>query len=157
MKNLLVVVVVLLIAVCALGFWRGWFEVGGRKDEGKAQASLKVDLNKLKEDKDHFKRALSDRAKSMKEKLASLKDKAKNATGQAKAEVENEIASLSKKHESIESKMKEVEAGCFKQLIFVRPAWPARSARCSFTTRRYGTMWRILRPVALGAVLCSAA
>jgi hypothetical protein len=109
MKGLLVALVVVVVAVCALGFWQGWFEVGGRKDEGKAQASLKVDLKKFKEDKDHFKRALGDKAKSMKEKLVGLKDKAKHATGEAKAAVEKEIASLTKKHESIESKMKEVE------------------------------------------------
>jgi len=109
MKSLLAVLVVLVIAACAVGLWRGWFEVGGRKDEGKVQASLNVDVNKLKQDKDHFKKALSDRAKSMKEKLAGLKDKAKDATGAAKAKVEKEIESLTKKHDSIESKMKEVE------------------------------------------------
>ena len=31
MKNLLVAVVVIAIAVGALGFWRGWFEFGSNK------------------------------------------------------------------------------------------------------------------------------
>ena len=69
MKGFLLALVVIVIAIGALGLWRGWFEVGGKKGEGKVQASLNVDVNKFKEDKDRFKKALSERSKSLKDKL----------------------------------------------------------------------------------------
>jgi preprotein translocase subunit SecF len=109
MRNLLLTVVVIAIVVCVLGFWRGWFEFGSNKQGEKVQANLNIDLNKFKQDKDAFKKTLSDKSRTLKDKLASLKDKAKGLSGDAKVKAEKEIDTLSKKHESIESKMKEVD------------------------------------------------
>jgi len=109
MKNFLVTVVVIVIAVGALGFWRGWFDFGSNKHGDKVQANLNIDLNKFKQDKDAFKKTLGDKSKTLKDKLLSLKDKAKGLSGDAKAKAEKEIDTLSKKHETIESKLKEVD------------------------------------------------
>jgi hypothetical protein len=100
---------VLLVAISALGFWRGWFEVGGKKDDEKAHADLDVNVNKLKADKDAFKKLLGEKSSAMKDKIASLRNKAKELSGEAKASVEKEINSLTKRRETIVKKMGEVE------------------------------------------------
>jgi hypothetical protein len=116
MKNIVIAVVVLAVAIVALGFWRGWFETGGKKDTENIQANLKVNLGKFKEDKDHFKKLLADKSKSMKEKLASLNDKVKNLSGDAKAKAEKEIQALTQKHETIDAKMKDVDESTEEKL-----------------------------------------
>jgi hypothetical protein len=108
-KTVVAVVVVIAIGVVALGFYRGWFETGTKKEDGKQQVNLNVNTNKFKEDKESFKKALAARSKSLKDKLAGLSDKAKHLTGEAKAKAEKEIAALNKKHQNIESKAKQVD------------------------------------------------
>ena len=49
MKKLLIVVLILVVAVGALGYWRGWFSVA---KEGKV--SVQVDPEKFKQDKAAF-------------------------------------------------------------------------------------------------------
>ena len=105
MKNLLVAVVVIAVAVGALGFYRGWFEFGSNKQDDKVQANLNIDVNKFKQDKEAFKKTLSDKSRTMKDKLVSLKDKAKGLSGDAKAKAEKEIEMLTKRHETIETKL----------------------------------------------------
>lgn len=51
MKNLLIVVVVLIVAVAALGFYRGWFHVASASADGESNLTLTVDKDKMKEDK----------------------------------------------------------------------------------------------------------
>jgi hypothetical protein len=100
---------VIVIGVVALGFYRGWFETGAKKEDGKQQVNLNVNTNKFKEDKDNLKKALAAKSKSLKDKLAGLTDKAKSLTGEAKAKAQKEIDALTKKHQHIEGKAKQVD------------------------------------------------
>jgi hypothetical protein len=118
-KGFLICIAVLVVAVVALGFWRGWFEVGGKKEDEKAHANVDVNLNKLKADKDAFKKLLGEKTRAMKDKIVNLEHKAKELTGDAKTKMEKEIASLTKRHETLEKKMGEVEGSSeekFKEL-----------------------------------------
>jgi hypothetical protein len=109
MQKPLATVVVLVLLIAGLGYWRGWFELGSKTEEGNVQANLKVDVSKFKQDKESFKKLLTEKSRVMKEKLADLKEKTKSLAGDAKAKVEKEIATLTKKHEAVESKIKDVE------------------------------------------------
>ena len=56
MRRLFVVLVLLVVGVAALGFYRGWFSVDWEKrSDGKGEITGTVDQNKIEEDK---KRAL---------------------------------------------------------------------------------------------------
>jgi hypothetical protein len=109
MKSLAIAVVVIAVVIVALGFWRGWFDLGGKQEDGKVGANLDINVNKLKADKEAFKKELGEKSKAMKEKMASLKTKAKGLSEEAKADVEKEIEALGKQHETLEKKMSEVE------------------------------------------------
>ncbi len=104
MKKLLIFVVVLVVAVGALGYWRGWFSV---TKEGKVD--VQVDPVKFKQDKAAFSKTVGEKAKSMKDQVASLWKKSEKLTGDDKAHVEKELAELEKKHERIEKQLKELE------------------------------------------------
>jgi hypothetical protein len=108
-KTLVLCIVVLAAALVALGFWRGWFEVGSTKEDGKVHADLEANLKKFKADKEAFKKSLGEKSRAMKDKIADLKNKAKELTGAAKAKAEQEIDALSKRHTTIEKKMNEVD------------------------------------------------
>ncbi len=109
MKNIIVALVVIGAAILGFGFYRGWFEATVNKEDASHRAGINVNAIKFNDDKEHFKSFLAEKSKVMKEKLASLKDKSKDLTGDAKAKAQQEIDALTKNHESIESKMKEVE------------------------------------------------
>lgn len=104
MKKVLVFVVVLLVAVGALGYWRGWFSV---TKEGKVD--VQVDPVKFKQDKAAFGKTVGEKAKAMKEQVATLWKKSAGLTGDDKAHVEKELADLEKKHERLEKQLKELE------------------------------------------------
>lgn len=116
MKNFIVTAVVIAAAILGFGFFRGWFEATANKDDPTHRAGVNVNAVKFNEDKEHFQKFLAEKSKVMKEKLASLKDKSKDLTGDAKAKAEQEIDALTKNHQSIESKMKEVEEATEEKL-----------------------------------------
>ena len=103
MKRLLVFILVLAVAVGALGYWRGWFIA---TDEGKV--GVQVDSAKFKEDKDAFSKTVGEKAKAMKEQLAGLWKKTEGLTGDDKAHVEKELPELEKRHERLEKQLKEL-------------------------------------------------
>jgi hypothetical protein len=103
MKNFLVFVLVLAVAVGALGYWRGWYSV---TDEGKV--GVQVDSAKFKEDKDAFSKTVGEKAKAMKEQVAGLWKKTEGLTGDDKAHVEKELPELEKKHARLEQQLKEL-------------------------------------------------
>jgi hypothetical protein len=108
-KTVLALVVVIVIGVVVLGFYRGWFETGTKQDDGKQHVDLSVNTNKFKEDKENLKKTLAAKSKSLKDKLAGLTDKVKTLSGEAKAKAQKEIDALTKKHQQIESKTKQVD------------------------------------------------
>jgi hypothetical protein len=116
MKTLLFAVVLIVLAVAGVGFWQGWFEVGGKKEDNKIHADLNVNVDKLKQDKESLKKLLAEKTRVMKDKLAGLKEKSKDLSGAAKARAEEEIALLSKKHENLSARMKEVEESTAEKL-----------------------------------------
>jgi len=105
MKNLLVIVLVLLVGIAALGYWRGWF---GVTKEG--QVGVQVDAAKFKQDKDAFSKTVGEKAKAMKHQVASLLEKSKLLKGDAKAHAETELAELNKKHDRLEKQINEFES-----------------------------------------------
>ena len=56
MKSFAVCAVLLAVGIVTLGFWRGWFEMGGKKEDGKVHVDVDLNVNKLKVDKDAFKK-----------------------------------------------------------------------------------------------------
>ena len=103
MKKLLFFVLVLIVAIGAVGYWRGWFSVA---DEGKV--GVHVDPAKFKEDKEAFSKSVGEKAKAMKDQVASLWKKTEGLTGDEKAHAQKELAELEKKHERLEKQLKEL-------------------------------------------------
>ena len=52
MKKLLVVIVLLLVTIAVLGFYRGWFRLSTDHADQQPSATFTVDQNKINEDKD---------------------------------------------------------------------------------------------------------
>ena len=100
MKKLLVVLVVLVIAAGAVGYWRGWFTVETKKEDGKTQVGLTINKDKFKEDRAALKKRVAERSKSIKEKIASLRAGKKDG---------KEVEDLVKKEKELDAKMKEIE------------------------------------------------
>jgi len=100
MKKLLIFLLVVLVAVGGVGYWRGWFSFG----EGK----VKADPEKFKKDKD----ALGEKARKAKEKIASMFKKKETMPPDEKARRETELKeldALQKEHEQLEAKLKAAE------------------------------------------------
>ena len=110
MKNFLAAVVLLALAVGAVGTWRGWFEFSGRNENGKPQASVTVNMATFEQDRDALSKKLAEQAELLKTKTAGLREKAKNLSGDAKKKVEEQIERFTKNHESLEGKAKEIES-----------------------------------------------
>ncbi|HLN29366.1 MAG TPA: hypothetical protein VK395_16575 [Gemmataceae bacterium] len=104
MRKLVVVVLVLIVAVGALGYWQGWFSV---TKEGKVD--VQVDPAKFKQDKAAFTKTVGEQSKVLKNKVASLWKKTEGLKGDDKARVEKELAELEKKHERLEQQIKELD------------------------------------------------
>jgi chromosome segregation ATPase len=104
MKKLLIVVLVLLVGVAALGYWRGWFSVtkGGNTD-------VRADPAKFEQDKEAFSKSVGEKAKALKHRIAGLWTKAEGLTGDGKAQAKKELAELEKKHERLEKQLGELE------------------------------------------------
>jgi chromosome segregation ATPase len=104
MKKLLVVVLVLVVAVGALGYWRGWFSL---TEEGKVD--VQVDPAKFKQDKEAFSKTVGEKAKATKDQIASLWKKSEGLTGDEKAHAQKELGELEKKHDRLEQQIKELD------------------------------------------------
>lgn len=70
MRAFLVVVVLLLVGIAGLGFYRGWFQISSHRDstDHKVNATFTIDEDKMQEDK---------------EKVQELGRRAKEKTGDA--------------------------------------------------------------------------
>jgi len=104
MKKLLVVVLVLIVGVGALGYWRGWFTV---TKEGKVE--LQTDPAKFEQDKKVFSKAAGEKANSLKEQFASLWKKSEGLTGDEKARAQKELGELKEKHDRLEKQIKDLD------------------------------------------------
>src|SRR6266849_3324602 len=104
MRKLVVFVLVLVVAVGALGYWRGWFRV---TNEGKVGG--RVDAAKFKQDKEAFSKKVGEQAKAMKDQVANLWKKSEGLTGDDKAHAQKELDELKKKHDRLEQQIRELE------------------------------------------------
>jgi predicted nucleic acid-binding Zn-ribbon protein len=102
MKKFLVFLLVAVVAIGALGYWRGWFT--GVK-EGTAPVPIQVNSTKFKEDKEAFSKEVGEKSKALKDKIANLMKNSEGLTGDDKTE----LAELKKKHDKLEKQLKELE------------------------------------------------
>ena len=51
MRGFLILVVLLLVGIVGLGFYRGWFQLSTANTDHKVQTTLTVDQDKIQEDK----------------------------------------------------------------------------------------------------------
>ena len=107
MKKFLIVVLVLAVALGAVGYWRGWF---GVTRDGKVE--VQSDPAKFKQDKAAFSKSVGEKARAMKDQVAGLWTKSEGLTGDDKARAQKELGELKEKHERLEQQIKELdEAG----------------------------------------------
>lgn len=101
MKKLLIFVLVVIVAVGALGYWRGWFSVSNQ--------GVQTDAEKFKQDREAFGKSAGEKATALKGQVAGLWKKTAGLTGDDKAHAEKELAELEKKHERLEKQLKELD------------------------------------------------
>ena len=104
MKNILVAILVLLVAVGAVGYWREWYSV---TNEG--QIEVQVDSEKVQEDKEAFSKAVGEKTQAMKDQVARLWEESEGLTGDDKVHAQTEIGELKKKQDRLERQIEELE------------------------------------------------
>lgn len=75
MKTVLAVVVLLVVFIGILGFYRGWFGVSTDNSDQKPSATITVDQNKIQEDEDKAKDKVQEFGHKAKEATAGLSKK----------------------------------------------------------------------------------
>lgn len=104
MKKLLLVLLILVVAAGAVGYWRGWFNV---TTDGKV--GVQVDPAKFKLDKEAFSKSVGEKTKAMKDQVANLWKTSEGLAGDERAHAQKELGELNKKHERLEQQIKELE------------------------------------------------
>jgi DNA anti-recombination protein RmuC len=107
MRRVLVVVLVLVVGVGVLGYWRGWFSFTKEGADGKVQVHF--DTAQFNKDKEVFGKTVNEKAKVMKDQVASLWKKTEGLTGDDKAQAQKELTELNQKHGRLEKQIKELE------------------------------------------------
>jgi len=77
MKRLLVVLVLLVAAVVGLGFYLGWFRFSTGGTDAHPSATITVDPDKIKADKEAAQEKVKDLGEKAKEKTGAAADKGK--------------------------------------------------------------------------------
>ncbi len=80
MNRLLIVVVLVVVGIVGLGFYRGWFHVGSEKADGKSNVTLSVDTAKIKEDKKTVVADVQNLGSQIKGKVAGSSEKSTDGT-----------------------------------------------------------------------------
>ncbi len=101
MGKFLVFILVLVVAVGALGYYRGWFSV--------SKEGVQVDAEKFKQDKTAFSKKVGEETKALGDKVAKLRKTSAGLKGDKKVQAEKDLAELEKKHERLEKQLKELE------------------------------------------------
>ena len=88
MRNLIVAVVVLILAVVGLGYYQGWFTVTKEETPARTDVHIELDKTKIKKDAKEFKEKATEEVKDLtgkaKEGGKKLGEKAKDLGGKAK-------------------------------------------------------------------------
>jgi hypothetical protein len=82
MRGLLVVLVLVVIGVVAVGYYRDWFKVGAANDNKAVNVNVTVDKAKIKEDEEKAKQKLKEVGGRIKEKTGEIIDGAKKGAGE---------------------------------------------------------------------------
>jgi hypothetical protein len=80
MKRLLLVVVLVGAGVVGLGFYRGWFQIGSDKADGKSNLTLSVDTEKFQEDRKTAVAEVQDLGHQIKDNVAGPSEKTMDGT-----------------------------------------------------------------------------
>jgi hypothetical protein len=68
MRGFLAVLILLVVGIVGLGFYRGWFQVSTGSAGGKSNATITVDQDKIKADQEKLKKQAQDVAKNVGER-----------------------------------------------------------------------------------------
>ena len=113
MKAFVGLVAVLLIAVVAVGFHQGWFQLNKTKDEeGKTHVDLTIDKDKMLKDKKELLGHVHSKSDVLKAHIAKLREKLKSSKGEEKTMTEKEI----EKSESLSQRLKDAESASEEKL-----------------------------------------
>lgn len=104
MYRIFVIALVLLVAIGAVGYSRGWFKV---TNEG--QVEVQVDQEKVQDDKESFSKAVSEKAQDLKDQVATLWEESEGLTGDDKTQAQKELSDLKEKRDRLESQIQELE------------------------------------------------
>jgi hypothetical protein len=77
MSRFLGVVLVLVLAVGALGYYRGWFSFSKTTDQGNVHIGVTVDKQKIEADEEAAKKKLKETEQEIKDKVKTSSDKSK--------------------------------------------------------------------------------
>ncbi len=77
MRSLMCIVVLLLIGIAGLGYYRGWFAFSTNSADQSPSATLTVDKNKFHEDEQKAKDEVQSAAQKAKEEVGNLTGKSK--------------------------------------------------------------------------------
>ena len=75
MRRILAVCVLLVIAVCILGYSRGWFAFSSASDDRKVKINVEVNKDKVKEDEERAKEKIQNLGSQIKEEADKIRKK----------------------------------------------------------------------------------
>ena len=81
MRTLMFVVVLLLVGVVGVGFYRGWFQVSTDNTDQRPSATVTVDKNKIHADEQKVKEKMEDFGQEAKEKIGDRAGKVEEPVG----------------------------------------------------------------------------
>jgi DNA repair exonuclease SbcCD ATPase subunit len=119
MNRLLLALVLLIVGVVALGFYRQWFHVSATEDNQTTNINVRVDKGKVNEDKDKVKETLEEMGEKVKGKAEEVSGKVKGPAsgrgsedrGKEKEEYRNAVEA---ELEEFDSRLDELKAGAEK-------------------------------------------
>lgn len=79
MGRLITVLVLVVLGIVVLGYYRDWFKVSTNSDNKAVNVNVRVDKEKLKEDEEKAKEKLKEVGSEIKEKTKGVTDKVKGA------------------------------------------------------------------------------
>ena len=82
MGRLFVVLVIVVVAVAAFGFYRGWFQFSSGGSQDKPNYTITVDKDKIEEDKDTAKKKVQSVGDKVGQKNGEQTDKAKKGSSE---------------------------------------------------------------------------
>jgi chromosome segregation ATPase len=107
MRNLIIFILLVAVAIGGVGYWRGWFTVD--KEGGGGHEKVNVNQAKFDQDKKAFSKTVSEDAGKLKSKIENLFEKAKGLTGDEKVKMQKELDDLMTKHDRLQQQIKKLD------------------------------------------------